>query len=541
MALPDDKKGQRISLRFGAGINTAQSETDIDERECAAGSQNFGLAINDSFFSGRKPFDLVATAPNAAEVRGFAQLKKQNGTVSTLVQAGSNVYSWDGSTGFTLVGTVAAGAKLRGAPHRQNWTLDEYVIITDLELRQPVMTRDGTTFAELAHDLTGDFYAKYCFVEGEAAWFANIISGSTPTATPHMLVRSEVSNPLNLSVSDRPSSSLGVSDPFFLLTPDLRPINGILAAFGVIIVSSQDGRIYKITGTTAKDMDIAQLYDGSGADGSEPIELVGNDVFYGRAGAIESVFSVDTFGDVASDDISRPIADIVEEYDDWTLAFNPRLKKVYCFAAGRQECLVYHKTFLDDKRDRIASRREAPDNSAWSRWTTRHSMQFEPSVAMFMHRPTDVIEQVYLGGAAGQIFMLEGTGGQDGGSEDIESVRVSRVFQAPGDNVGFQISGFLSYRKQFAVPLTITLMYAGIRQADQEISLTMEENTNAQGFGGDAYFGGDFYFGVLFEGRLTRDQFSVAGLSSEFQIKIVADGNQEFSIERCQIEFPTGR
>lgn len=542
MALPDDRKGQRIELRFGSGINSAQSETDIDERECAAGSKNFDLGLKNSFFSGRKAFDLVATAPNLGEIRGGAQLKKQDASLSTLIQSGSNVYSWDGTTsGFTLVGTVAPGARIRGHVHTQNWTLDEYVIITDLELRQPVMTWDGTTFAKLAHNLSGEFYAKYCFVEGEAAWFANIVSGSTPTATPHMIVRSKISDPLTLSVSDRPSSSLGVDDPFFVLAPDLRPVNGILAAFGIIMASTQDGRLYKITGTSAKDMAIDQLYDGSGADGDEPIVLVGNDVMYGRAGAIESAFSVDTFGDVAADDISLPISDIVEDYDDWTLSFNPRLKRVYCLSAGRQQCLVFHKTFLDEKRDRIASRREAPDESAWSIWETRHAMAFEPSLCMHLHRPTDGSEETYMGSRAGQLFLLEGSGGQDGGTEDIEAVRVSKVFQAPGNNVGFNMSGFISYRSQFAVPFTLTLRYQGTRLADQAISLTLAENENVQVFNGDAYFGGDFYFGARFEGRLTRKQIGFSGIASDFQIEVAADGDQEFAIERILLEFPTGR
>lgn len=540
MALPDKIQPQRVELKFGSGINTAQSETDIDPKECARDSVNFDLHIKDSFFSGRKAFDLIATTADLGDIRGFAQLKKQDGSLSQLVQSGANVYSWDGTTGFVLVGTVAAGARLRGHVNRSNWSLDEVIIITDIELRQPVMTWDGTTFATLAHNLTGDFYAKYCFVEGEAAWYANVVSGAAGVATPHLLARSAVSDYTDLSVADKPSSSLGDDDPFFLLTPDLRPINGLLAAFGLIVTSSQNGRIYKITGTTAKDMAIEQLYDGSGADGTEPMELVGNDIVYGRQGAIETVFSVQNFGDVAADDLSLPIALDIADFGDWTMVFNPRLKKVYIFSEGQQTCLVYHKNFRDLRLQRIQSRTEAPEDSPWAPWTTRHAIGFQPSSVMMLYRPTDGTEQVYMGGNAGEIFMLEGDGGLDGGTEDIQCIRVSKVFEAPSDAVGFNISGFISYRKEFAVPLTITLRYQGTKQEDRSISLTMQGNTNVEVFNGDAYFGGDFYFGVLFEGRLTRNQINAAGLASQFQIEVAVDGSQQFAIHKIQYEFPTG-
>lgn len=539
MALPDKLQPQRVELHFGSGLNTAQSETDIDPKECAAGSINFDLAIKNTFFSGRKAFDVVGTSPDAGDIRGFAQLKKQDGSLTQLVQSGANVYQWDGLSGFVSVGTVAAGAKLRGHVNRSLWSLDEVIIITDIELRQPVMTWDGTTFAVLAHNLAAPFYAKYCFVEGEAAWYANIISGAN-VATPHMLVRSKISDYTDLSVSDRPSDSLGPDDPFFLLTPDLRPINGLLAAFGLIVVSSQDGRIYKITGTTATDMNIDQLYDGSGADGNEPMELVGNDIVYGRQGSIETVFSVQNFGDVAADDLSLPIADQIADFGDWTMVFNPRLKKVYIFAFGQQLCLVYHKNFRDLRLARIQNRVDAPDDSPWSVWTTRHQIGFQPSSVMMLYRPTDGFEQVYMGGNDGEIFMLEGDGGQDGGLFDIQTVRVSKTFEAPSDAVGYNISGYLSYRKEFSVPITITLRYQGTRQADQSISFTAEANQNVEVFNGDAYFGGDFYFGVLFEGRLTRSQVNIAGIASQFQIEIEVDGNQQFDIHKLQLEYPTG-
>lgn len=536
--LPDKVQGQISEVKFGSGINTNQSETDIDPSECAAGSLNYDLRVKNSFMQGRLPFDDVATVPDLGEVRGFAQLKKQDGTLSTLIQCGVNVYEWDGEDGFTLVGAVAAGARMRGYVGLQNWTLDELVIITDIELRQPVMTWDGAAFIEMPHNLGGHFYAKYCFVEGESAWFGNVKSGSV--ATPHMLVRSKISDYTTLSVSNRPSSSLGDGDAFFLLTPDLRPINAVMAGFGVIVISTQKGRIYRTEGTTAKDMALTQLFDGSAADGPSPMALIGNDVLYGRQGAIETLFSVQNFGDVSSDDVSFPIRNLIEDVGGWTVVYNQRNKRAYMFATDIPFCFVYEKTFRDEKNQKIAARETAPTVSGWMIWETAHDMAFMPACAWSMYNPVDGLEQTYMGSTGGKIFMFEGAGGQDAGLHDISVTRISKVITAPRDAEAYNVSGFLSYRKLFDVPFTITLMFQGTKQQDQEITTTLLGAETTAVFGGPYYFGGPVYFGIPFEGRIIRQPLGIPGIASDFQVKLVADASKSFAIHKLQIEYETG-
>src|SRR3990167_9648519 len=94
------KDAKLLKLRFGGGLHSRASEEDIDPRECHDG-KNFSLDAENQQFRPRRPFDLIGTLPNGAEVRGGATLLKSDGTISTLFQGGANVYEWDGLTGFT--------------------------------------------------------------------------------------------------------------------------------------------------------------------------------------------------------------------------------------------------------------------------------------------------------------------------------------------------------------------------------------------------------------------------------------------------------
>ena len=105
---------QTVVLKFGGGIRSRAPADEINDRECSAG-QNFDQDLQNTQYRPRRPFDLLARAPNQAEIRGMASLLKPDGTASMLVQAGDTVYEWDG-TSITSKGTVAATARLRG-PH----------------------------------------------------------------------------------------------------------------------------------------------------------------------------------------------------------------------------------------------------------------------------------------------------------------------------------------------------------------------------------------------------------------------------------------
>ncbi|MFQ5623746.1 MAG: hypothetical protein ACE5FS_10155 [Paracoccaceae bacterium] len=513
-----------VALRFGGGIHSRASPDTIDPRECASG-QNFVLDLENHNFRNRKPFDLIGTVPNGASILGFATLLKSDGTVSFLVQAGATVYEWDGATTFTSKGTVAAAAKLRGRMEH-NWQLSDKVLITDINQQQPLMEWDGTTLQNVSHNLGGDFFARYCFVSNERAWYGNVKSGS---ATPHMIVGAKRGDYTNLSVTDRPSASLGAADPFFLLTPDLRPINGLVEAFGLVTVSTEFGSIYSISGADATDFAVSQLYPQSGASGYESLAYIGNDVVYGRQGRIETISDTNRYGDVETDDLSVSISDLIEGYTGWTAVYNARVQRVYLFPDSQAECWVYQKAM------------RGKGLSPWMKWTTQHAVAFQPSAVMNMYDPSDGLEYVFFGDSSGNLYRMEGSGTSgDGGSAAIQSDRTSVLFSTDSPADVYNFKGHIRYLKNEATTLTLTARWAGESVVNESITITIPAITGDISWGGDWYFGGEYYWNTPFAGRFARQNFGVGGRSNEFQIYLSAEGTGNFEINEIGFEISEG-
>lgn len=528
-------KDFEVVLRFGGGLNTRASDMDIDEREAADG-ENFDLDLENNEYRNRKPFDLAGTAPNAGSIDGFAQLKKRDGSLTTLIQAGTNVYSWDGAGTFVLQGTVAAGTKMRGQL-TANWELDEVALIADLALQQPVMQWDGTTLANMTHNLTGDFKARYIFVDRERAHYSNVESNSV--VTPHMIVGSKVSDYNNLSTSDKPSTAIGVDDPWFLLTPDLRYINGIVGAFGIIAVSSKSGSTFQITGDNSQDFAITSLFANSGADGDEPMSYIGNDIAFGRQGRIETLSGTLSFGDVETDDVSRKISDEITSFKGWTVVFNARTQRVYFFADGQSDLWVLHKPLLDEvRRVRQTSLASAgmPELSPWAKWTTVHSVDFRPTAVMTMNNPVDGLETVFMGNESGEIFRLEGSGAGDDG-QDVTTSRTSKLFSVPLDANSFDMEGYIEYRKGDAATVTITIQWAGSSTTSQVLTVSLDAITDVTHFSSGTYFGGGTYFGSATRGRFVRKILAPAGQANTFQVEVEVTGQTDVNISEVGLRF----
>ena len=525
--MPHDDPNEAIFiLQFGAGLSTRVAETKADPRECVDG-QNFGLDIENSLYSRRKPFDLVATATNGERINGFAQLIKADGTIATLIQSGGNVYSWDGDTTFVLKGTVNTGARIRGHLH-QNWILDDIVIITDLALKENVLQYDGTTLSEIVHNLGTDFKAKYAAVENDRALYANI---TTSTATPHLFVSSTLADYNALSVSARPVAGGTVTDPFFLTAPDLKPINGMIPAFGTIVMSTKHGRMYRLTGSNSTDFAISQLYADSAAVGDEAVTFIGNDVAYGRVGRIESLAATERLGNVESDDLSRPISNSISEISDWIAVHNARLDKSYFFTPEFGEVWVLHRGFLD------ANTEGARIISPWSRWRTVHAMALQPTAVWVMKRPLDGLDAVFMGDNSGNIYQLDGSGAQDGGSADIKCERLSPVIQMPDRGPMYDIRGWITYRKVFPATVTLSFEWGGVVQEDQSITVTLDAASNAPVYGGALYYNNAVYYSTRFKGRFSRQNFSPAGKSDQLQVRVTIDGATDFFIDEIGLDF----
>ena len=524
---PDDSS---VLLEFGGGIHSRASEADIGPRECADG-QNFILDPRNLEFRSRPPFDLIGTVPNAAEIRGGGTLLKTDGTVQSFIQAGSKVYEWDGGTTFTEIATVSSSAKLRGRLEHQ-WPLSDKVIVTDIAKAEEVYDWDGSTFASVSFTtdgstpFTGNFRAKYCIVEGERAWFANVHDNGSEF--PHLIVGSALTDYTQIDTSNRPSSSLNSSDPFYMVQPDNRPINGVVEAFGVRVISSDMGSLYQITGSDTTDFAVESLYPRSGASGAESLVYIGNDIAYGRQGRIESVISTDQFGDVETDDLSLPIQDSIETLDDWTAVYNQRLQRVYFFPNGESVCWVFFKSLRDS------------DVSPWSKFVTDHALQMQPTFVLNMLDPSDGLEYVFMGDGNGNFYRMEGTGQNgDGGTTEIDSFRLSALIQGTLDATVKRLSGWIRYRKGDAITLNLRLVSSGEHIFNKTIAIGLTAAANRKFYNDGNYYSNGVYYGSFSE-RLARELFKVAGKSNEFQIRLEVTDASPFAISQAGLRFEEG-
>jgi hypothetical protein len=527
---------QVFRLRFGGGVNSRASPADIDAMECSEG-ENFLLDFRNNGLRNRPPFDLVATAPNSGRINGFASLLTPDGLVSLLVQADNDVYDWDGATGFTDVGDVNPGARLRGRLEA-NFNPTNQVIITDLALIDPVFTWDGLNFEEMPHNLNGQLKAKYCTVMKERAWFGNVHDNGTDT--PHMLLASKFNDPGVLSDSaEAPASAAGDSDPVFILAPDLHPINGLVGAFGVLVVSTDEGSMFKVLNRVSSQLSIDEFYPRSGAQGDESVVFIGNDVAFGRRGAIETLSDTDQFGDVQVDDLSSPIFDQLTTVNNWVNVYNSRTFTGYFFPRGKSETHVLHKPLV------------ATDLSPWSKMTTQHALAMRPTAVMNALDPLDGLEYVFMGDESGNIYRMEGTGvSGDGGSANIKTTRLSPLLEMPLNEQAYDITGWVRYKKQdVAATLTLTFEHNGMSVFDGTITIPIPARDlgsvykGSAGAGAAVYYKGSAgvadsaYYGGRFQKRLNRFPWAAPGQSEEFQVRVEVEGTGDLDLDEVGIRM----
>ena len=508
-----------VSIKFGAGIRSRAPADEINDRECSAG-QNFDMDLQNTQLRPRLPFDLLGTVPNGEEIRGMASLLKSDNSTSMLVQAGDTVYEWDGSN-FTSKGTVAATSKLRGHTWH-NWQLEDKVLITDINLADVVMEWDGSTLSDVSFTDEDSnpytpFKAKYCLIQDERAFFGNVVdSGSV--ALPHMIVGSKVSDYTNITVANKPSSALGEDDPFYLLTPDLRYINGLLYAFDIVVVSTMEGQIFKGIGASAKDFAFKPLYPRSGASGDESMKFVGDDVYYGRQGRIESLVSNDKFGNVETDDLSVDITDLIEDYTDWTLAYNERTQRVYCYPYNKGEIWTIYKPLVKS------------DVSPWTKYKTTHSSNFNPTTIMNCYDPIDRLEYVFWGDASGNLYKMEGTQGKgDAGVNMVKTDRLSKMVLLPEDTEAFNIFGWVRYRRINPITITLRIEFQGDQTYTEVIPIELEGATATSFYNGGSYYAGGSYYGSNFN-KFAREKVGIPGKSTEFQVRTTIESKDPFAV-----------
>lgn len=518
------------TLSFGGGLNE-QDVTFVKPTECIEG-YNFELKLGDTHMRPRKPFDLIGTDPSAGQINGFIQLIKQDGTETTLIQAGVRLLEWDGASSFTSRATVNAASRLRGL----TWTLGDYSVITDITKNEVIKKWDGTSITTLASGLTDDLYAKYSIVYLNRVWLFNVKAG---TDTPHLLVASAFEDPTSYDIANRNKTS-GFStgeEAFFMTTPDLKPINGVAVYANTLIVSTENGALWKITGSDSQDFAWTAFYPGSAAVGNETMLNIGNDVAYmKRDGIIESLLSTNKFGDVETDDLSRWILDTTSGLTDCKTVYDQTNQKVYFFA-GSNKLLVLFKNLI------------GTDQSPWSVYKTNHMSSFITEDAIYMRTPGGSTLSnwfVYFGDSTGNIYRLEGTGTGDNGDTDIDTFRKSILIEKLEDEDGNildpekdTIDGRVHYRRLSDASLLMDFEWADDYSISRcTVPLSGPGTSDSGGyFGGSTYFGGNFYFneGFQLSQRVSTKGFSPVGKGPGVYMSLTIQDNQEFDIIKITI------
>jgi hypothetical protein len=469
---------------YGAGLNENQYP---HPGEAAAGSYNFDLKKDSSYLFPRMPFDLLGTADGGAEIRGMLQLVKRDDSETTLIQSGAAVLKWDGASVYSSVATVTTVAQLRDT----YWSLGDYLVVTDLQKHTPVSKWDGSTFSTLTTGLGSSLFAKYGIVHQGRVWLFNV---KTTTDTPHLMVASAFENPESYDTSQRAVSGTFVtgSEAFYMVTPDLKPINGVaLTLNGDLVVSTKEGRLFKLTGTGPADYRWVDFYAHSAAIGDESMTSAGNDIFYMRKGAaVESLQATQNYGDIAADDVSRWIPDTVKNLTTSISVYDQQNQKVLWFIAGKVLALYKDLLYGGCVVDEAGTKAKI---SPWSVYTTTHSSGFITSCAKYMKLPGTSNYSVLFGDSSGRIFNLNGTGNGDSGDTDITLNRDTRFLgEESGLNYVRKIpKARIRYQRTQQCSLSLALRW-GDEYNTSTASVTLEGPLT-----GDqaAYFGGSFYFG----------------------------------------------
>lgn len=404
-AEPEDTS---FSLTFGGGVNTRKTQFDLNPAE-AEELVNMRLDIDRNSLTPRPPFvkmadlddnslgvpsvsgqkviSIIPYPPRGNDFYSSAFLVQMSGGKILLCCMFSYNQKWQT---FDTGHTVNTDAILSGG-YESYSSLDDRLIITDITKTERVrwvrvnVTNGGFTvdWDTLPHNLSAtDFFAAHCFIERERAWFADIKTvGSGGTSdTPHMVVGSAVADVTTLSISDRPSSAIGVGDPFFLLSPDLKQVEGMISTFSSVLIATQRGKTFILSGSTSEDFYFTPFFPGSGVENKQSMAYAGNDILLYREGKIDTLAGIEAFGDVQNDDLTRPIAPELlgkppKDPDgfpvvafDSSLFFHTAEQTIHLCRQGDPGMWVNHKSFRDQQAKDVSLLRQGDPVSGWVRW-----------------------------------------------------------------------------------------------------------------------------------------------------------------------------
>ena len=377
---------------------------------------------------------------------------------------------------------------------------------------------DSGTVSPATGTITADgevtLYAGYGAVHNGRLWLFNV---KTDTAdTPHLMVASAFENIDRFDTAARAEDGTVTSDEaFYILTPDLKPINGVAQFNKELVVSTVEGKLFRLTGNDATNYRWVDYFSGSAAIGTETMVNFGNDVALMRdGGRIDTLRQTDASGDVTVDDISRWIPMTTRNLTDAITVYDNDYQKVYFFVQSK--VLVLYKEHLYGSQ-----------SSPWGIYKTELDFRLNTFSAARIRRPGLDSYSVYVGGTTGEIYDLNGSGDGDAGTTGIQVKRRSNLIEELGTKQGM-LMGAVQYRRVGQVALNMSCDWS------EEYNVTTSTvNLKGRGpadapspyYGGSFYFGGDIYYnaGFLFDGKPTTQRFSPAGRGPSFFFEINTD------------------
>lgn len=594
-----------MRVLFAGGIN---ENNIIDPQECKRG-ENFELQISDTDFKPRLPFDLKGTATNSGTIGGIMQLIERDDTETTLVYEDDGVtptiYLWNGAATFTSKRTanIAADSKLRSV----YWSLDDYIVIVDINKNTPLLKWDGTTVSrlktglaagsaasvtsitrsgstatvtrtshgrsvgDLIHiaganetDYNGEFeiltvptadtytytvpgspatpatgtitedrgvdvYAQRAMVHQNRMWFFNITTddGTGAVENQHVALVSAFEDPTTLDQAQRAGTTgFTGNEAFFLVSPDLKPLNGATIFYKELILSTQDGGIFRLVGFDSTTFEWIDYYAGSAPIGCESLINIGNDVVFMRKGGnIESLIATEASGEVQANDLSRWIPDTVRDLQCSQIVYDQSNQKVLFFVPNK--ILVLFKDILSTL-----------PVSPWSIYTTQHASLFNTDAAVYLRRPGETTYSIYWGDDSGNIFDLNGQGSGDSGTTDIRTFRESEVNESP-EQINFPFTGKVAYHRLGESILNVTIEWSEeYNESTAAVPLKGPLDPTAGNWYNDAaYYNGEFYYneGFQFTDKLTTKTFSNIGRGSLYIYNFEINDTSTFKINSIDL------
>jgi hypothetical protein len=325
-----------------------------------------------------------------------------------------------------------------------------------------------------------------------------------------------------------------------MLTPDLRPINGVVLFHGDIVISTEEGQLYKLTGADSTTYAWESFYAGSDSVGDESLVNTGNDVVYmRRGGAIESLRATQEYGDTAADDLSRWIPLTIKNLASCISVYDQQSQKVLFFVTGK--VLVLFKDILFGGAV-VADTGEKKKISPWSVYVTTDAGQFDCKAAKYMRTPGTSNYNVYFGSSDGRIFALNGDGSGDAGAANIRMVRTLRFIDKKDAQIDFSrhiTRGLIQYRRIAVLDFNITLDWGD--EYNQSVATIPLKGAPAGDVGvfynSDVYYGGDFYYnsGFEFASKIAHQNISWVGKGSGCLIVMTTLSTLSYQVDNVEL------